>query len=1189
MSNSFSSVGGNLQSHNIRSNFGTTRQDHIIQKIAEEMEQKEIKEKWREQFEVQVFDIRIVGNNLPLNSPKSKGTSKMMTLKEWNSRVQAFQYWESDDNPLLLSKEQFRKQFGKNVYTWRQNFDVVRVANSSPILKRRPQGLIAVHQQQVFDVIHKAHTSDCGHKAAESTHAFIKQHYYNISLAMVKTFIELCPTCFIRNHPKVPVLKGAKQPITTEEFRDRILADLIDYRNNPQHLRPGDPTSPTCQWLLVVKDHFTKLVYLRPLQTKSPIDVAYELNHIFCFMGYPMVFHTDNGNEFKGSVLAAIKEMNPTAACVTGRARTPSDQGSVERANRTIKPIIDAFVIDKQRLVDDPEEKKKIAWTSECSQAMMVMNKAASRAGNTPSPYELAFGGTPFDNPVFAMLQGQSTKDVHTVDQMRALLPESYEEKMKELGMITGSDCHKLIEEAAATAPDIESNDLVTPKKSPTTTHTTSTTTTPTAKKKSSTAGAATTDSKLLAAAIYKHSGNCLEDEISEDDYPEMGAASALPDFEYVRKTLFPASVTKTKAESPAKSSSLSVVKLEQNTKQRKARKYTNMSVRKALSLLTQNLPHKRDCVLATVACTHCTHGCRQSALIGIPIFSEQAINHYRTSKNWFPTALVGSYIDLLAHKTHKPGTRTVPCINPNEILSTDNRKTLPSDVTRLLVYANAQSHFALLDINISTRIIKVTDGLNYPPSTWKDHIIHILIKYNLVPSEIQYNSMVNTSTYKEGSSLRFKIPPINGSYILVHNTSVIQTDGYNCGPIVCGEAARILCDTHAGIQGDGDFTRNLVMNDYNTMVTECVSNDTLRVRRNNQLYVIDDADKVEHNSGETFSCGICLDKITDDEFKLPCAHTGHASCLSIWFRCNSSCIICRAEVNEVTRNQLQVLCEDTEVHTTSSVAFSRKRPPPTEIQKTINSVSQRKKTKCKDETQQLLIELKISTAMRKRQCTAYANALNREKNTKQNALMTKRFENSAKDLCLKKGDLVRVMVPKQCRARSNHTNITGIIYHVSEKTHCPYVVSEYGIIGNTKKTPESIKLDQFERMNQQTIPISPQLEYYRKVILQSQKPSSTTFPVMEITTSSAITKQPECLPLPTLHKLQFPDSNCGSNRCNCKGKCTTNKCKCRKNNTICGSGCKCTGDCDHSVALANKLKAEMEGTVCTVIYNNNA
>ena len=94
------------------------------------------------------------------------------------------------------------------------------------------------------------------------------------------------------------------------------------------------------------------------------------------------------------------------AACVTGRARTPSDQGSVERTNRTIKPIIDDFVIDKQRLVDDPDEKKNNAWTSECSQVMMVMNKAASRADITPSPYELAFGGTLFDNPIFATLQG---------------------------------------------------------------------------------------------------------------------------------------------------------------------------------------------------------------------------------------------------------------------------------------------------------------------------------------------------------------------------------------------------------------------------------------------------------------------------------------------------------------------------------------------------------------------------------------------------------------------------------------------------------------------------------------------------------------------------------------------------------------------------------------------------------------
>jgi len=47
MINSSSSVGGNLQCHNIHSNLLTNRQDQILEQKSEEMEQKEIKEKWR--------------------------------------------------------------------------------------------------------------------------------------------------------------------------------------------------------------------------------------------------------------------------------------------------------------------------------------------------------------------------------------------------------------------------------------------------------------------------------------------------------------------------------------------------------------------------------------------------------------------------------------------------------------------------------------------------------------------------------------------------------------------------------------------------------------------------------------------------------------------------------------------------------------------------------------------------------------------------------------------------------------------------------------------------------------------------------------------------------------------------------------------------------------------------------------
>ena len=78
------------------------------------MEQKEIKEEWREEFEVKVFDIGLVGgNNPPLNSPRSKVTSKMMTVKEWNFNIQAVEYWES---LITISSPSFKRGIQEAVW-----------------------------------------------------------------------------------------------------------------------------------------------------------------------------------------------------------------------------------------------------------------------------------------------------------------------------------------------------------------------------------------------------------------------------------------------------------------------------------------------------------------------------------------------------------------------------------------------------------------------------------------------------------------------------------------------------------------------------------------------------------------------------------------------------------------------------------------------------------------------------------------------------------------------------------------------------------------------------------------------------------------------------------------------------------------------------------------------------------------
>jgi hypothetical protein len=98
------------------------------------------------------------------------------------------------------------------------------------------------------------------------------------------------------------------------------------------------------KWIVVLKDHFTKIVYCVASPTKEPHIVAAELNHICGFIGYPLVYHSDNGNEVSSKIVVeTMRRLNPSIVTVTGRPRMPSDQGSVERSNRTKKAVLAAL------------------------------------------------------------------------------------------------------------------------------------------------------------------------------------------------------------------------------------------------------------------------------------------------------------------------------------------------------------------------------------------------------------------------------------------------------------------------------------------------------------------------------------------------------------------------------------------------------------------------------------------------------------------------------------------------------------------------------------------------------------------------------------------------------------------------------------------------------------------------------
>ena len=189
----------------------------------------------------------------------------------------------------------------------------------------------------MFDVIHDAHFS-LGHLKVASTFNKISETYCNITENYVRHCLKLCYICILANDSKRTKHKGPGVSIKSKSFRERIQFDLIDYQNDPRKNHNG----VVMRWLMVVKDHFTKFMWLRPLARKQGVLVAAELRLLFHEVGFPLIFHTDNGKEFiNNEVYFLMKNEDPNMLMVRGAPRTPRHQGSVENGNQHIKVNID--------------------------------------------------------------------------------------------------------------------------------------------------------------------------------------------------------------------------------------------------------------------------------------------------------------------------------------------------------------------------------------------------------------------------------------------------------------------------------------------------------------------------------------------------------------------------------------------------------------------------------------------------------------------------------------------------------------------------------------------------------------------------------------------------------------------------------------------------------------------------------
>ena len=380
-------------------------------------------------------------------------TSKSLTQEQYMERLHILKYW---NNPKgdgeFESQKAFQKMHRQKYTNMKDLYRAVQKPNSNEVElwyvnnapDDRNKWVRVVYIDQVADILSLNH--QCG--GVRLTKSQVAKKYSNITQKECSVWQSFCQTCNAQKiRQKKP--KGCTNPIVSFAFRDRFQADLVDYASNPKRMFYWEDKSPLVRYLLVLKDHFTRLCFAAPIPQKTPQYVAYYLRMIFATIGYPLVFQTDNGKEFSDKTLLELLAHNPNMITVRGRPRTPRDQGSVERLNAPLKKHIDNLVAKKKELhlawaerqIEATNEEvmswKNASWATEYPMAVQILNSSTSYGPFGTQPYESVFGQDMRRPQLEAILEtiklSKNSLPDRTVSGFARHLPADWQQKMVNL------------------------------------------------------------------------------------------------------------------------------------------------------------------------------------------------------------------------------------------------------------------------------------------------------------------------------------------------------------------------------------------------------------------------------------------------------------------------------------------------------------------------------------------------------------------------------------------------------------------------------------------------------------------------------------------------------------------------------------------------------------------------------------
>ena len=196
--------------------------------------------------------------------------------------------------------------------------------------------------------------------------------------------------------------------------------------------------------------------------------------------------------------------------------------------------------------------------------------------------------------------------------------------------------------------------------------------------------------------------------------------------------------------------------------------------------------PLSYKCLYPRLYCEECDADCY------ICGYDEKYLDAHSKNKGWYDTKFINIFSRMVCHVGHskdpsKKGQKTpntpelLICVFPVDMASYNNEaiEVIQPKKDRLVVLFCVESHYAVCEVILKDRVMRISDGLDKPLSKWSPQAEYVLKKIGVVPPD----TYVNIIGRQMGATIVMNgIPPWN----LLPDDFLHQSDEHNCGPIAC-------------------------------------------------------------------------------------------------------------------------------------------------------------------------------------------------------------------------------------------------------------------------------------------------------------------------------------------------------------------------------------------------------------------